>query len=254
VLPIIPEKIDYVSVVTAKKMAAFYKANGKYSSMSAPQKAVICYQSFLKNHVEGKYKATRVDGHISNTMLVTNRSGEDVAFVSGFGIGAPAVAIYMENLIEWGVKEFVAVGITGAINKQLKIGDILLCDRAIRDEGVSHHYLARDKYVSATSYLTERFASALKNERVAFSQGATWTTSAAYRETDVEIKQYQEEGVLAVEMENAAVFAVAKYHNVAACSLHTISDLLSLENWEPHFSHKSISQKLNLLVDIAINH
>jgi purine-nucleoside phosphorylase len=62
--------------------------------------------------------------------------------------------------------------------------------------------------------------------------GASWTTDAFFRETVPEIEYYREEGVLAVEMEAAAVFAVAEYRNVDAAALLGPFDLVLANGWE----------------------
>ena len=68
-----------------------------------------------------------------------------------------------------------------------------------------------------------------------YALGTSWTTDAPYRETYEEVEKYRKEGVLTVEMEAAAIFAVTKYLNVEAGALFTISDYLCEEEWQLHF-------------------
>ena len=108
----------------------------------------------------------------------------------------------------------------------MAIGDIVVCDRAIRDEGTSHHYLPPDTYAHASPAATARLVDALQATGTPHSVGTSWTTDAPYRETIAEVQHYQAEGVLAVEMEAAALFAVAAYRGVEMGALLTISDTL----------------------------
>ena len=118
----------------------------------------------------------------------------------------------------------------------MAIGDIVVCDRAIRDEGTSHHYLPPDTYAHASSAATARLVDALQATGTPHSVGTSWTIDAPYRETIAEVRHYQAEGVLAVEMEAAALFAVAAYRGVEMGSLLTISDTLGDLNLGPALS------------------
>ena len=79
--------------------------------------------------------------------------------------------------------------------------------------------------------------------------GTSWTIDAPYRETYKEIEKYKQENVLTVEMEAAAIFAVARYLNVQAGALFTISDYLSEDKWQLHFH--STEEHLKTLFLIA---
>jgi uridine phosphorylase len=145
------------------------------------------------------------------------------------------VAILLEQLIAFGVKEFLSVGIAGSLQKELRVGSIVICDKAIRDEGVSHHYLEASKYSYASKSLTKKIEVALTRFNLDYAVGTTWTIDTPYRETIAEVKQYQKEGVLTVDMEASAIFAVAEYRGVEAGSIFTISDYLAELEWEPKF-------------------
>src|SRR4029450_1601955 len=85
-----------------------------------------------------------------------------IGVCGGFGIGAPGVVAILEELIALGVRRFVSIGTAGALAKRLRIGDFVICDRAIRDEGVSHHYLAPARYAHACSTLTDQIEAAVR--------------------------------------------------------------------------------------------
>jgi purine-nucleoside phosphorylase len=74
-----------------------------------------------------------------------------------------------------------------------------------------------------------------KRMNLNYQTGTSWTTDAPYRETLAELKHYRDEGVLTVEMEASAIFAIAKYLNINAGAILTISDYLTEESWELHF-------------------
>jgi uridine phosphorylase len=139
------------------------------------------------------------------------------------------------------------MGVAGCLQKSIELGTTIVCDKAIRDEGVSHHYLKSEKYAYPSRILLKRLINTLKEKKLAYEIGTTWTIDAPYRETLVEVRKYRDEGVLTVEMEAAAIFSVAEYLKLNACSIFTISDYLTEEKWELHF-HLTKKHMENLFV------
>jgi purine-nucleoside phosphorylase len=92
--------------------------------------------------------------------------------------------------------------------------------------------------------LTERGA--------AFQRGPTWTIDTRYRETVDEVRHYRREGVLTVEMEAAALFAVAVVRGVEAASVFVLSDLLGETEWTPEFGAELLDSQLELVADAGI--
>jgi uridine phosphorylase len=86
----------------------------------------------------------------------------------------------------------------------------ILIERALRDEGTSYHYLAPSRYAEANPALTQPVLAALVAAGQHVHLGATWTTDAPFRETEGAIAAAREAGILAVEMEAAALYAFAK--------------------------------------------
>jgi uridine phosphorylase len=82
-------------------------------------------------------------------------------------------------------------------------------DRALRDEGTSHHYRAPDRYARADPELIERVEESCRRVSRPVYTGATWTTDAPFRETDSAIERAHAEEILAVEMEAAGLYTLA---------------------------------------------
>ena len=82
--------------------------------------------------------------------------------------------------------------------------------------------------------------------------GSTWTTDAPFRETEAEVREMQADGVLAVEMELAAVYAVAQVRGVAAAGLCVVSDSLSDLTWRPHFRDPHVQEQLQAVFDVTV--
>lgn len=173
--------------------------------------------------------------------------------MGGFGIGASVAATLLEELIAFGVKKFISVGSAGTLQKNIKIGDLIVCDKAIRDEGTSYHYLKPEKYAHASAKITTRIRQALNDRKQKYHIGTSWTVDAPYRETIVEVGQYQKEGVATVEMEVAALFAVAQYRKVEMGAIFTRSDSLASLKWKPKFHLKKTNKGLETIYKAALS-
>ncbi|MFH8411469.1 hypothetical protein ACH4FX_42955 [Streptomyces sp. NPDC018019] len=95
--------------------------------------------------------------------------------------------------------------------------DIVVCTQALRDEGLSRHYLAPARY--ARPALSSRLHHDLRALGLPAHTGAAWSADAPYRETAQEIAQGCTEGILVADMEAAAVFAVAERRGAAAAAV-----------------------------------
>lgn len=140
--------------------------------------------------------------------------GQRLAFFHP-GIGAPLAGALLEEMIARGCRKFIACGGCGVLDKRIAVGHLLLPTAAIRDEGMSYHYLPPAREVAADPRGLKALETVLKRHGIEYLRTKTWTTDAIYRETQAKVNTYLEEGCLAVEMEAAAFFAVAKFRGVA---------------------------------------
>ena len=156
---------------------------------------------------------------------------ERIGLTGDFGIGAPITAAVVEHLRERGAERFVVLGGAGVIHPDVAAEEALLVDEAVRDEGTSHHYLEPARTVAGSDDALAALEAAAVDSGVLTRIGATWTTDAIYRETRAEVDHYANDGVLCVEMEVAAVFAVARYHGLKAAALLAPFDSLCEDEW-----------------------
>ncbi len=166
---------------------------------------------------------------------VVYRVTRDVGVCALRGPGAPYAAIILEELAALGVRRFVIVGMAGSLQSDLESGRTVVCERALRDEGTSHHYGAVGRYARPSPGLTRALRATLDRNAIPYEVGATWTIDTPYRETLAEVRRYRSEGILTVEMEAAAVFTVARIRGCEAAALFVISDHLTDRKWEPRF-------------------
>jgi uridine phosphorylase len=147
-----------------------------------------------------------------HTELLTFELGEvgEIGII-GCAVGAPFAVLVAEQLFASGCRLLISVTSAGQIAAREEPPYFVLIDRALRDEGTSYHYLPPSTFaepVDAT--LLARIEQALSGlSGIAVHRGATWTTDAPYRETEGAITYARNLGILAVEMEAAALYAFA---------------------------------------------
>lgn len=164
-------------------------------------------------------------------ILVMSHQGHRMSVCSP-GVGAPLAAVAVEELIALGARKFVLCGGAGALQPDLELGRLVLVEQALRDEGLSHHYLPANSKVAVSPSALGAVDQALRKMGADFVRGLTWTTDALYRETPSRIARRREQGALTVEMECAAVLAVAQYRKVPLVPLLFCGDTLATEAWD----------------------
>jgi len=147
-------------------------------------------------------------------------------------IGAPAAAAAIEELRIFGIKNYFALGRAGCIDKDFDTSKIVVVSRAIRDEGTSLHYLPASIYVDLDKEFANKIYAHLHDKGLKVVKGTTWTTDAFYRETSKRIAKRISQGAISVEMECAALAAVAKFYNLKFGQFVWFSDTVCDNDWK----------------------
>ena len=239
-------------VFTPKEFLLYLKKIKRYPRFMAPRGMIICYQSGLLEHVLKNHKTTPVYG-ISQGIYLLDETDGKAGIAGNFGIGAPAAGVILEELIAFGVKRFVSIGTAGTLQKNIRTGALMVCEKAIRDEGTSYHYAKPAKYAYPSKEITAQIKTALEQLGRRYFTGVTWTIDAPYRETVAEVRQYQKEGVATVEMEASALFTIAGCRSAQLGAIFTISDSLAELEWKPKFHLKRTGKGLEVLYMAALS-
>jgi uridine phosphorylase len=249
--PNYPGKYDSAALLTPQEMIAYRRRLGWLPDIALPQGIILCLQRGLPERLRRRYPLRQV-GRLMGDLFVLKRSGGRVAVLTNFGIGAPLMGALAEELIAWGARRLISLSWAGGLQPDLKPGDIVVCERALRDEGVSHHYLPPDRFVQADQQLVDRLVRLLQSHGQPCTTGATWTTDAPYRETRDEVQQYQAEGIKTVEMETAGLLAIAQAHGVQAASICVVGDSLAALRWEAPPDVRPVERSLEAAYAAAV--
>ena len=250
-IPNFPRKYKSRPIVTPQQHVAYFRQQGFIPDFPIPDSVIFCYEGNLLERITRVENVEQVHGIGGGFYLLTETDNR-VAVSGNNGIGAPGISMLLEIFIELGVKRFINVGIAGGLQKTSNIGDVVVCTSAIRDEGVSYHYLEDPSAPALPSKnLTDALAQTLANEGIRYTEGPTWTTDAFFRETVEEIQHYQQEGVITVEMEAAALFAISTHRYVDMASGFVISDLVAELVWHPQILAQETHDSLFRLYQAA---
>ncbi|MHA2039794.1 MAG: nucleoside phosphorylase [Promethearchaeota archaeon] len=248
--PNFPDKYRETPLLNGKNYWEYRKKIGRSPEIDAPKGVILTFQPNLMDYIIKNYPVKKFENLIREFYLLETSQGK-IGICGSFGIGAPIAAVVIEELASFGVKRFISIGTAGALQKDLILGTTVVCDKAIRDEGTSYHYIAGEKYSRPSQRLTNKIVDTIKQMGLEYTSGTSWTTDAPFRETIKEIEHYKDEGVLTVDMEASAIFAVAQALNVDAGTIFTISDYIGGIEWKPYF-HLT-DEYLQNLFKIAIN-
>jgi uridine phosphorylase len=224
---------------------------GLQPSCPVPAGAILCYDAAFWQWVCAGPGYVECDGWLAGSYLVP-RSGLWILVMRVPGFGAPTAVMTLEELAAFGIKKFVNLGTAGGLQQSLNAGDVVVCDRAIRDEGTSFHYLPVEEYAVPCPGLTENLCAAFERRDVQYRKGASWTTDAPYRETVDQLRRYRAAGVVTVEMEISALFTVGAYRGVGVSSALVISDLLSEESWHQAYHSAEKLEGLKRTFEVAL--
>ena len=219
-----------------------------------PKCCVICYQKHFVDLAIKKFHAQPIE-YLFYSDLYNLSYKKCLIGIIQSGIGAPMAALIVEWLIARGVKYILNIGTAGCLQyDNFNPGDIVLCTKALRNEGTSYYYLRPSKFVFPDEELTAQMESILKKQRRPYRKGPTITIDAPYRFSISQAKELRKEGILTSEMEAAAVFAVCKFRRISSAAAFVISDLAT-ENfeWEPRFYANELKKGMDNLFTISLD-
>jgi uridine phosphorylase len=180
------------------------------------------------------------------------------------GIGCPSAAIAVEELARVGVETFIRVGTIGGLQKRVEIGDMVVATGAAKEEGTSKRYES-ETYPAVPDYdtLSALVAAAERNEARGEGTadddgggrvhvGPIVSDDAFYNESDAYVRDWNEAGLLAIEMEAATVFSLARRRGLAAGAICTVDGNLVKGTQKGADSDEELPEKAKNNVERAI--
>ncbi len=174
--------------------------------------------------------------------------------VQGTGMGMPSIAIYVHELINvFGVKNLIRVGSCGAMQPELKLRDVIIGMAASTNSGMNRHsFKGMDFAPTASFELLKKAYDSAQAKGIKVHVGNILSNDTFYDDNPDTWKHWASYGVLAVEMEAAALYTLAAKFGVNALALLTVSDSLvhKLED-PPEDREKSYTQMFEIALELA---
>ena len=217
-----------------------------------------CIYAFLEEEIDRyaqEVEADCVGEFVSATktypVYVMDYKGEKVCLAQA-PVGSAPAAQFMDWLIGYGVEQIISTGTCGVL-ADIEENAFLVPVRALRDEGVSYHYAPPSRYMDVNVEAISAIEQVLEQLGVPYEEVMTWSTDGFYRETAEKVAYRKEEGCAVVEMECAALAAVAQLRGVVwGQLLFTADSLADLENYDSRdWGSEAFDKALELCLEIV---
>lgn len=166
-----------------------------------------------------------------NPVYVYKFKNEDCLISKGY-VGGAGCAGIIEEAIGLGSTIITFCGGAGSLHPDITVGKLVVVDSAIRDDGVSYHYMKPSREVTANKEVVKFTENYLNKRGIDFVTGKVWTTDAFFRETKGKITLRNNEGCLMVEMEQAGMLAISSFRDVHYSAILYGGDDLTSEKWD----------------------
>ncbi len=176
-----------------------------------------------------------------HTQMYIFQYGEIEYGIIGYAVGSSFSVLVAEELFAAGCELLFSMSSAGQIIPKAKPPYFILIEKALRDEGTSYHYLPPSDYSLINQDLHDIVTDVLDQSPLPIYRGDTWTTDAPFRETSSSIEHFRSLGILAVEMEAAALYAFSRARDKPViCFAHVTNQMGSVEgDFEKGFDNGS---------------
>ena len=184
-------------------------------------------------------------------VYVMDYKGEKVCLAQA-PVGSAPAAQFMDWLIGYGVEKIISTGTCGVLTS-IEENAFLVPVRALRDEGASYHYASPSRYMDVHVQAISAIEQVLEQLGVPYEEVMTWSTDGFYRETAEKVAYRKEEGCVVVEMECAALAAVAQLRGAVWGELLFMADSLAdLDNYDQRdWGAEAFDKALGICLEIV---
>jgi len=173
--------------------------------------------------------------------------------VQGTGMGMPSASIYINELIkEYGVKKLIRLGSAGALQHHIKLRDLVIAMSASHNSGMYKHIFKDECFAPTADYdLFQKSVAMARAENLNYHAGNVLSSDTFYYDDKSYYNLWTRYNTLCIEMETAALYALAAKYNVQALSILTISDsVVSGESLDSHLRERSFKDMVKLALEV----
>jgi uridine phosphorylase len=189
---------------------------GKYAIVPGPKDRLEVLMKKIENPV-------RNFSFMEYTMYTGMYNGIKITGING-GRFSTDTSITTEVMCNAGIENIIRIGTCGALDENMKIGDLVVVDEIIRGDGVTPYYVDKTFKTVADKKLSDTLVAVAKEMGVTVHRGKVWTTDALLRETREIVEAKRKEGAIAVDMVSSTLLTIAALHKKKAAAILAISD------------------------------
>ncbi len=229
-VPILEHPVSEAAVFTAKALMDDVRRLRGVGEGQVPSVCFLEFDGDLTDWlVEQKIAAPFGSWACFHTAMFSMELAGVECGIIGRTIGGPYAVLIAEQLHAAGARLIVGLTSAGRVAPDLPIPCLVIAESAIRDEGTSYHYLAAGEEARCPAALTHTIAQELSKLGMPVRTGKIWTTDAPYRETQSQLEKWAAQGVLAVEMQAASLFAFAQARKADVAVVARVSNAVDHE-------------------------
>ena len=230
--PILSEKYyDEPSVFTSENLLREARRQKGVPEQPVPEMCILDPDGDLVDYLRATGRAQQHPAWACYHTTLFTWEQDGIRFgIIGRAVGAPFAVLVAEELFVSGCQLLISITSAGQLVTLGQPPYVVLIDRALRDEGTSYHYLPPAPYSRLHPRLHELIGERWDQSRLPLYTGGSWTTDAPFRETEAMLAWGREQGLLAIEMEAAALYALAEAkHYPIVCFAHVTNQMAQME-------------------------
>ncbi len=164
--------------------------------------------------------------HIRNMLGFTGLYKGTRVSIQGSGMGMPSMSIYATELItDFGVKKIIRTGTCGALQTTIHVRDVVIAQATTTDSSMVRNIFTHGMTFAPTGSFSmlERAVQSARDLKVPFHVGNVLSQDRLY-DDEIDLQKLSAYGVLAAEMETAALYLVAAKYKIEALGIFTVSN------------------------------
>jgi uridine phosphorylase len=216
---------------------------GEYVIIPGPRERMEAVVKKLKNPIKNFsfMEYTMMTGFLDDVKITTINGGRFAA----------DTAITTEILCNAQAGTMIRIGSCGALREDIKVGDMIVVDRAIRGEGVTPYYVNQDFDTVSDSALSKQLAAMAGESGSTVHTGKVWSTDAILRETREHVGKAVKDGAIAVDMVSSVFLTICQTYNIPAAVILAVSD--NVITGEMGFMNADYYMAESAMISIALN-
>ncbi len=202
-----------------------------------------------------KYLAdVRLVNRVRNMLGFTGTYKGRPVSIMGSGMGMPSISIYAHELFDYyGVKQIIRIGTCGGLSSGMKIGDLVMASAASTDSAMNRQRFAGWDFSACADFeLLRRVDDEARRQGVSIKTGNVFASDWFYHPDEEFIRKVSAMGVLALDMESAALYALAHQHGKRALTILSVSDVIPTGEKASHEERQNAFQTVIEVVLAAV--